>query len=101
MIAAEQPNIEHEDKENKGIFLIWNEKGNIAAELTYSKAGENRIIIDHTIVHEELKGTGIGKKLVEKAIEYARAEKKIITPLCPFANAYMMKQKEKFQDVLD
>ena len=35
------------------------------AEMTYSRAGAPRIIIDHTGVPEALKGRGVGKRLVE------------------------------------
>ena len=51
--------------------------------MTYSVAGERRIIIDHTDVSDELRGTGAGGRLVEAAVLWARAEKKLIVPLCP------------------
>ena len=57
------------------------------AEMTYSRAGETRIIIDHTEVPDALRGTGLGKKLVERGVLDARAEGKKIVPLCPYAKA--------------
>lgn len=69
------------------------------AEMTYSRAGETRIIIDHTGVPEALKGQGVGKKLVEAAVKDARAENFKIIPLCPFAKATLDRTPE-WQDVV-
>ena len=69
------------------------------AEMTYSKAGTKQIIIDHTGVPDELRGTGVGQALVKQAVEDARAEGKKIIPLCPFAKAQIAKHPE-WQDVL-
>ncbi len=82
--------IEHE---SKGAFVI--EEGNERlAELTYSKAGDKLIIIDHTDVSDKLRGQGAGKQLVMKAVEYARASNIKIIPLCPFARSVFDKTPE-------
>lgn len=70
------------------------------AEMTYSRAGSTRIIIDHTGVPEALGGKGIGQQLVLRAIEDARAEGLKIIPLCPFAKAQFDKHPE-WADVLN
>ncbi len=57
------------------------------AEMTYSRAGDAMIIIDHTHVPDALRGRHIGEMLVRKAVEDARAAGKSIIPLCPFAKA--------------
>jgi len=67
--------------------------------MTYSAAGERRIIIDHTDVSDELRGTGAGGRLVEAAVLWARAEKKLIVPLCPFAKSVFDKTPA-YKDVL-
>ncbi|MEM9053746.1 MAG: GNAT family N-acetyltransferase [Pseudomonadota bacterium] len=69
------------------------------AEMTYSRAGESRIIIDHTGVPRELGGMGVGKALVLRAVEDARKDGIKIIPLCPFAKAQIEKNKD-WQDVL-
>ncbi|MAP93793.1 MAG: GNAT family N-acetyltransferase [Ponticaulis sp.] len=69
------------------------------AEMTFSKAGTERIIIDHTGVPRELGGRGIGVKLVEQGVLDARAKGLKIVPLCPFAKAQIEKHPE-WQDVL-
>ena len=69
------------------------------AEMTYSRAGKTRIIIDHTGVPDSMRGLGVGKRLVEAAVADARAEGFKIIPLCPFAKATLQKQTE-WRDVV-
>lgn len=65
-----------------------------AAEMTYSRAGTSRIIIDHTEVPDALRGMKVGLALVKAAVEDARAEAFKIIPLCPFATATLAKHPE-------
>lgn len=91
-------NIQHEHTDTKGVFFLEIE-GNKVAEMTYTSAGHDTIIIDHTQVYASLKGQAIGYKLLEYAVGYARANKLKIMPLCPFANA-VFKKKREYADVL-
>jgi predicted GNAT family acetyltransferase/uncharacterized Fe-S cluster protein YjdI len=77
-------NIKREDNGRKGRFIIY-ENDEFAGEMTYVWAGTSRFIIDHTEVKESFSGRGLGKKLVMKAVEYARNNDVKILPLCPFA----------------
>ncbi|MGB8704222.1 MAG: GNAT family N-acetyltransferase [Gillisia sp.] len=86
-------NIEREDAGKKGRFIIYynNEE---AGEMTYTWAGENKFIIDHTGVKEPFEGKGLGKKLVMKAVEFARENNLKIIPLCPFAKKIFDRQND-------
>ena len=53
--------IQLEQTETKGSFFI-EEAGNRLAEMTFAKAGEGLIIIDHTEVSDALRGTGAGNR---------------------------------------
>ncbi|NJX16318.1 GNAT family N-acetyltransferase [Tamlana crocina] len=90
--------VQHRHHKNKGQFYIEID-GETKAEMTYSMAGEEKMIIDHTEVDAGLKGQGIGYKLVETAVQYARGKQIKILPLCPFANA-VFKKKSEYHDVL-
>lgn len=90
--------IEHKDNGNKGSFYI-EVAGEMLAEMTYVWAGNNKFIIDHTEVDPKLEGKGIGKQLVQKAVEFAREKKVKIMPLCPFAKRVFDKVAD-YQDVL-
>ncbi len=89
--------IKEQETDNKGSFYVEVD-GVKKAEMTYSKAGTERIIIDHTEVSDDLRGTGVGLKLVEYAVNYVREKGIRILPLCPFAKATLQKHPE-WQDV--
>ena len=72
--------------------------GKRLAEMTYTVAG-SRVIIDHTTVDDALRGTGAGRKLVEAAVQWARAAKVKLLPLCPFAKSVFDKTPA-YADVL-
>ena len=89
--------LEREDGESKGRYrLVLN---GVEAEMTYSRAGDGLIIIDHTDVPAALRGRKVGERLVQRAIEDARRDHVSIIPLCPFAKAQIMRHPE-WQDVL-
>lgn len=90
--------IQHKKVGGKGLFFV-EQDGNLLAELAYTMPAENKMIIEHTEVSEELAGKNVGKQLVHTAVEYARTHHMKIIPLCPFANAVFKKTKE-YADVL-
>lgn len=88
--------IQQFDDGRKGHFKAV--EGDVQAGLmTYVWAGENKFIIDHTEGNPDFKGVGI--KLLEKAVAYAREKNLKIVPLCPFANK-MFSRHEEMRDVL-
>ncbi|MDR1517154.1 MAG: N-acetyltransferase [Dysgonamonadaceae bacterium] len=89
--------IEREDNGKNGRFAIY-EDSSYAGEMTYVWAGNTRIIIDHTGVEDEYNGKGYGKLLVMAAVDFARADKVKILPLCPFAKLIFDRNKD-IQDV--
>lgn len=90
--------INHRKEENKGAFVAT-ENGAKAGEMTYSKAGDTLIIIDHTEVDPAFGGQGVGKKMVLAAVDFGRENNIKILPLCPFAKAAFDKDST-IQDVL-
>ncbi|MFC3199454.1 GNAT family N-acetyltransferase [Parapedobacter deserti] len=70
-----------------------------AGMMTYSIAGPELIIIDHTEVEQAYNGRGLGKQMLYKIVEMARAKSIKIIPLCPFA-ASMFKKSADIKDVL-
>ncbi len=69
------------------------------AEMTYSRAGEKLVIIDHTGVPDALRGRHVGQALVARGVQDARAEGRKIMPLCPFAKSQFARHPE-WADVL-
>ena len=62
--------IKHHNDEKKGLFEIYFENKK-AGEMTYTWAGDDKFIIDHTQVDEAFSGKGLAKKLVVAGVEYA------------------------------
>lgn len=89
--------ITREDRETGGRYVA--RVGDHEAELTFSRAGESRRILDHTGVPDALRGQGVGQAVVARAVEDARADGVRLIPLCPFAKAEIGKHPD-WQDVL-
>ena len=62
--------------------------------MTWSNAGSEIMIIDHTFVDSAYRGQGLAEKLVAAGVEVARNEGKKIIPLCPFA-------KKEFDEITE
>jgi predicted GNAT family acetyltransferase len=90
--------IQQINRESKGFFKAVSDE-NEAGRMTYSWAGNDKFIIDHTEVNSEFNGKGLGKKMVLAAVEYAREHKLKIIPLCPFAKA-MFEKISEIRDVI-
>ncbi len=89
--------IEREEGPSKGRYVL--RLDGAEAEMTYSRAGESIIIIDHTEVPGAMRGRSVGQALVRRAVEDARRSGRSIIPLCPFARAQIERHPE-WQDVL-
>ncbi|TYR37668.1 N-acetyltransferase [Mesorhizobium microcysteis] len=89
--------VERQDGPSKGRYRLVID--GVEAEMSYSRAGDGLIIIDHTEVPAALRGRKVGERLVRQAIEDARRDGISIMPLCPFAKAQIGRHPE-WQDVV-
>jgi uncharacterized protein len=91
--------IEHDNTHPHGYFHITEAEERLAL-LTYSWGGpDDRILIEHTEVSQQLNGQGVGKQLVTAAVQFAREQGIKIVPLCPFAKS-VFERNPQFRDVL-
>lgn len=90
--------IKHHERSGRGVFLIRNEDGKRAAEMTYVLDGDSAFTIDHTEVDEELRGKGVAKKLLAEAVKYAREKNLKIHATCPFAHR-QLQSNPNYKDV--
>ena len=90
--------IKQKDDGKKGEFYIG-EDGHHLAEMTYTWAGEDKLIIDHTSINDALRGQNVGRQLLDRAIIFARERNVSILPLCPFAKSVFDKDAS-IRDVL-
>ena len=70
-----------------------------AGRISYTYAGDTRMILDHTEVNDAYRGQNIGKRILMHIVEFARQNKIKIIPLCPFAKSVFNKI-EAIRDVL-
>ena len=64
--------IRREEGDSKGRYVV--QVDGHEAEMTFSCLGESTIIIDHTGVPDALRGRSVGRALVQRGVENARAE---------------------------
>ena len=91
-MTIERDDIGLEETGSKGRYVF--RSGGDEAEMTFSKAGEGLVIIDHTEVPAAFRGQGVGQTLVARAVADFRAQGKKVLPLCPFAAAQFRRHPE-------
>lgn len=91
-------NVGHEEVGHRGTFYFELD-GDRRGEMTYSRASPTLIIIDHTEVDHALGGQGIGVRLLEAAVAWARESGTKVMATCPFASAQFARDPS-LRDVL-
>lgn len=84
--------IRREDTKSGGRYVATVEGHE--AEMTFSRASEKLVIVDHTGVPDALRGKGVGQALAAWAAEDARKGGWKIMPLCPFMKAQTLRHPE-------
>ena len=90
---------ENGNQRRKNRLALFNDEQQEIGEMTWSDAGPDIMIIDHTFVDPAYRGQKLAEKLVYTGVELARRDGKKIIPLCPYAKKEFEKKPE-YQDVL-
>jgi predicted GNAT family acetyltransferase len=96
MTTPQDDSIRHEDGKT-GTFFVERE-GRRVAELTYRMTGDTAVV-DHTWVDPNLRGGKLAPKLVEAVVEWARKEKRRISPACSYVRMVMDRYPDAYRDV--
>ncbi|WP_066218793.1 GNAT family N-acetyltransferase [Formosa haliotis] len=91
--------IKHKDSGTEGQFYLEDASGISVAKMTYHCKEPDHLIIDHTEVDSSLKGQGIGYRLIDSLVVFAREKNFSVTPLCSYAQA-VFKKKTEYKDIL-
>lgn len=67
--------------------------------LRYFPVGESTLDLVSTFVHRDLRGRGVGEKLVQRALDYARREGLQVIPTCWFVGT-VMEQHPEYKDLV-
>ncbi len=86
--------IQHQHHLTNGEFFVLDEFHHKIAVLTYLLIEDSSVLIQHTEVKKQLEGQGVGKKLVDAVVQFARKNGYKVIPQCPYANAVFKKTPE-------
>jgi predicted GNAT family acetyltransferase len=85
-------------KKGEKSFYVGDAEEDALAKMEFLQDGDD-IIIEHTIVSDQLRGQSVGRKLLEKVVELAREKNKKIIPICPYAKSALSKS-DQYLDLL-
>ncbi|GGE33893.1 N-acetyltransferase [Pullulanibacillus camelliae] len=75
------------------------QEGQEVGEITYQPKDDDRLVVDHTFVSEQLRGQGLAEELVKTIVRFAREQHKKIIPVCPYVKI-KLHQNPDYQDVI-
>ena len=90
--------VKHHNTGDDGIFYI-DEEGKRLADMRYMVVNGNQMDIYHTEVEPAFEGSGLGKKLIDAGVNYAREKHYKVIPSCTFAKT-VFAQNQDYKDVL-
>jgi uncharacterized protein len=64
------------------------------AGASYYRDRDDARVVTHTEIDEEWEGQGVGSRLIQGALDDIRARGLRVTPVCPFASAYIERHPE-------
>ena len=80
-------------EDRKGIVTAF-DNGTEVGDLAFKLREGGLMVITHTLTYDGNEGKGIGKLLVQAAVEYAQQQQLKIVPLCSFARVYIERHPE-------
>ncbi len=82
-----------EFQKGPGRVFALGEDGSLLAEITFPVQG-GVAVIDHTFVHESLRGQGVAGRLMEEAVACIRRQGLKAKPVCSYAISWLEKHPE-------
>ena len=70
------------------------------AGLTYSVAGDHRLVLQATAVYPEFREQGIATELIRRVLDDVRAQGNTVTILCPIVRAFI-ERHPGYSDLID
>ena len=71
-------------------------EGDEPAVIVYER-GEGDVSLLHTVVPRELEGHGLGSRLAEAAVSWAREQDLEVVPVCSFVQSWLTRHPEAQQ----
>jgi predicted GNAT family acetyltransferase len=86
------------DGESSGAFVLRDESGPVG-RLDF-RIEDQVLAIDYVVVDGRLRGRGLGVRLVDAAVAWARESDRAVRPYCGYA-ARVLRSAARYQDVLE
>jgi uncharacterized protein len=99
MSAATPFDITREDSGNGAGQFVLTQGGARIGTLDYRGGTSGPVYIDFVQVTPATRGTGLGKRLVEAAVHWARESKRKVVPICSYSRS-VIERDAKLRDVL-
>lgn len=84
--------MEFKQEENK--IYLNDDNNHMIAVVTFPKAREGVVNLDHTFVDPSLRGQGVAGKLMEAAVAYFRSNNLKVKPTCSYAVKWFSEHPE-------
>ena len=97
--APDTLQVEVDEDPPRGRFKLLGSDGQQLGQMTFSRARDDLVIIDHTEIDDSLRGKGGGLRLFNGMVDWARNTGTKIMSTCPFANS-MFERHPESRDVL-
>jgi uncharacterized protein len=85
--------------EEDGRFVAKDEGGIEAGEVTFTRDGDEVLVVNHTGVDPDYRGQGIAEELIRHVAEKAKNEGLKIDPVCSYAKK-QMERKPEYNELL-
>jgi predicted GNAT family acetyltransferase len=92
--------ITHTESEPEGRYEARVEGRDGMGKLTYSRRSPTKIVAEHTVVDDSLRGTGVASALVQRLVGDARSNGVTVVPQCSFVAAQRERHPE-WADVIE
>lgn len=89
-------NITHDVPHNA--FVAYTDNGKQIGKIVYAQKGAI-LLATHTRVSSDFQGQGVGEKLLDTLVAYAKENNMTITPLCSYVQSAFQKHPEKYSRI--
>ena len=96
MSATAPPAIQHTEADEIGLFSMEKD-GKLVGSMSYRRVGPTEIVIEHTEVHEVMRGLGVARKLLDALAIWARSTNTTVSATC----LYVLGQFERESSFAD
>lgn len=87
-------------KYEKGRIYSVDKNNELLAETIFAYKENDEVDINHTFVNPSLRGQGVAGKMMVVVSEHLRENSLKAVASCPYANAWLIRNKESYCDII-